>query len=88
MEELIQQLRQYLAQVMPGSEFLPEVAPPRLAGVLIWDGFAGKEPLDRQAELRGRLDQLDAATQMKLSFILTFTRDEYDSIQRFHAEAG
>lgn len=88
MATLTKELKRVFGEEMPGSEFLPEKVPPRLAGILKWKGFAEMEPIDRQRKIRMAIQQLSETQQMELSMILAFTPEEYDRMTRYGSEAG
>ena len=52
-----------------------------VGGTLVWKGFEGKAQIDRQVELRRVIRAaLPENEQSKISFILTVTPDELESI--------
>jgi hypothetical protein len=83
MAALEKKLTQALAQRFTGADIKLRQSRPgrRVGGTLVWDGFEGEPQIDRQTQLRRAIDAaLPAEEQVQVSFILTLTPDEFDSI--------
>lgn len=81
MEALVQKLNELFQRQMPGCQFLPEMAKPRVGGTILWEGFAGMDQVDRQKIVRTAIrEHLDAEAQLKVSLIVTLTPQEYTII--------
>lgn len=82
--ELAEILTRILEEAFPGGrvEDLEEApAGARIGGVLVWEGFDGMEPIDRQAELwRVLREKLSAEQQQQVSLIMAFTPRELEAI--------
>jgi hypothetical protein len=53
----------------------------RVGGTLVWNGFQDMAQIDRQVELRRAIDDaLSEGEQLQVSFILTVTPAELESI--------
>jgi len=62
---------------------IDEVEGGRYAGYVLWPGFANVSPSDRQDRIWEQLDaDLSRAERTKISFIITDTAEEYDSIRQ------
>lgn len=78
------ELTVFLESRFPGSE-LRDVEPvsdgTRLTGLLVWDGFADMDHLERQQLIWEALrEQFTREGARVVSMILTFTADEVDAI--------
>ncbi len=77
-------LTEYLEDRFPGSELRnvePVVGGTRLTGLLVWDGFADMEHLDRQNLLWDALEEHFLPEEAReISMILAFTAEEVDAI--------
>jgi hypothetical protein len=87
MDELVGQLKALFAHEFHGSEFIPEEVPPRIAGILIWPGFAQKPTADRQRKVSQAIRQLNEEQQRGVSIIMTYTPEEYEAIIQMNASA-
>ena len=78
MEPFIQNLTSLLGEKFPGAKVeLEKASGTKFGGFLIWDGFEGKEQIDRQTELWDVLrDELPRDQQLRISALLTITPDE------------
>jgi hypothetical protein len=78
MDDFIQKLTQILQKNFTGSDLeLQQASAQRVGGLLIWDGFAGKEQIDRQREVwRVLRAELTPDDQLKVAAMLTLTREE------------
>ena len=80
MEHLKSALEEWLPQQLPGARV--EIDPLRrgfkISGIVIWQGFDGLEPIDRQqilwAKLRAHFSRED---QLRIAILITFTPAEY-----------
>jgi acid stress-induced BolA-like protein IbaG/YrbA len=80
MEYLKSELEDWLPQQMPGAQV--EIDPLRrgfkLSGIVVWQGFDGLEPIDRQSimwkQLRAHFSRED---QLRIAILITFTPAEY-----------
>ena len=80
MEQLKSALEEWLPQQLPGAEV--EIDPLRrgfkISGIVIWQGFDGLEPIDRQSimwkKLRAYFSRED---QLRIAILITFTPVEY-----------
>jgi len=76
-------LRRALAARFPGADLKLTRSGhgKRLGGTLVWSGFEDTAQIDRQVELRRAIDDaLSDEEQLLVSFILTVTPDELESI--------
>jgi len=74
---LIDDVRRLLRARFPGARLqLENVPPDRVGGSLVWDEFGGVPQIDRQTQLRNVIDSLPVGQQLRVSFILTLTKDE------------
>ena len=71
MEQLIHNLTALLGQKFPGAKLELGSAPgANIGGAFIWDGFEGKEQIDRQIELWNVLrQQLSREEQLRISVL-------------------
>lgn len=78
MEEFIRRLTELLGQHFAQGEIEFEVAGPRrVGGLLVWDGFIGREQIERQRALwRVLREYLTPEEQLQVSAILTLTPEE------------
>ena len=79
MEKFMTPLRRMLIQHFPNAEVELEIAEPseRVGGFLIWDGFSGRDHIERQDELwRVLRANLSPDDQSKITAVLTVTPDE------------
>jgi hypothetical protein len=75
-------LRRALRSRFPGATIrLARFSPGgRVSGSLIWEGFDLKAQIDRQLLLREAIQKLPPDDQSKVSFILTLTPEEHESL--------
>ncbi|MCX6382696.1 MAG: hypothetical protein NT023_24995 [Armatimonadetes bacterium] len=52
----------------------------RVSGEIVWDGFEGIEPIDRQKMVRTELNSMLGILATYVSLILTFTSQEIEEI--------
>ncbi len=65
------------------------VAGGRYGGLVLWSGFAGTSPSERQDRIWATLDAaLTPAERTKISFIVTDTAEEHDSISKARDEVA
>ncbi len=77
-----QQIAQILKQAFPGMTVdLDETMGPRVHGRIVWDGFAGKDQVDRQTTVRERLKQELGAEAQQVGVLLTYTPTELEAMQ-------
>ena len=79
MEELIKKLDAVLRSHFQGAT--PELEPlpplPKVTGLLSWDGFEGKDQVDRQHDVWNVIRRtIPADEQRRISVILTVTPEE------------
>ncbi len=80
MEQLKSALEEWLPQQLAGA--MVEIDPLRrgfkISGIVIWQGFDGLEPIDRQSmmwkKLRAHFSRED---QLRIAILITFTPAEY-----------
>ena len=81
MESFLDKLKNLLRSEFPGSREDLEWYPPRnrkVGGALIWDGFQGLEPLDRQRRVWTVLrEHLSRDDQLRITAVFTFTPAEW-----------
>lgn len=80
MKRLKRELEQWLPEQFPGSEVSLELgrSGAKLSGILVWKGFDGLEPIDRQSLLRHAFrSHLNREDQLRISLIITLTPAEY-----------
>jgi hypothetical protein len=79
---LTNDLRQLLKNHFPGAQVkLTSFRPgDRVGGTLIWDGFDSQPQIDRQTLLRKVIDALPPDQQLKVSFIMTVTPEEFTTL--------
>jgi acid stress-induced BolA-like protein IbaG/YrbA len=84
MEDFMQRLTDLLRQQFANCELeIEPVGSGRIGGFLIWDGFTGREQIDRQREVwRVIRSSLDAHEQRRVSAILTLTPEEMASARQ------
>jgi hypothetical protein len=81
MDKFVKKLEKLIQSELPGSQFLTEIAKPRVGGTILWVGFAGKDQVERQGIIRTLIrDHLEADEQLKVSLIVTLTPQEYEII--------
>ena len=67
---------------------IDEVEGGRYAGYVLWPGFIGTSPSERQDRIWEKLDeQLSVPERTKISFIITDTTEEYQSIAQARDES-
>jgi acid stress-induced BolA-like protein IbaG/YrbA len=79
MEKFIQKLTDLLHAGFPGSDVEIEIAVPgqRVRGLLVWNGFQGLEPIERQDRVWDFLEkQLSRDEQLGITTMLTLTPEE------------
>ncbi len=77
-----QQIAQILTQAFPGMTIdLDETRGPRVQGRIVWDGFTGKDQVDRQTTVRERLKQELGAEAQQVGVLLTYTPTEIEAMQ-------
>lgn len=78
MEEFIRRLTELLGQHFTLGEVELEIAGPRrVGGLLVWDGFVGREQIERQRTVwRVLREHLTPEEQLQVSAILTLTPEE------------
>ncbi len=78
MEEFIQRLTALLHHHFAGSELEFEIAGPRrVGGLVVWEGFAGQDHLERQRAMWKMLRaELTPEEQLQVSALLTLTPEE------------
>lgn len=78
METFLQTIADLLHNHFPGSEVeMERIGDERFSGFLIWDGFAGREQIERQRAVWAMLRQsLSTEEQRKVAAILTLTPEE------------
>lgn len=83
MEPFVQNLTSLLGQKFPGAKVeLEEASGTRFGGFLIWDGFEGKEQIDRQTQVWDILrHELAREEQRRISALFTITPDEAAAMQ-------
>ena len=80
MEQLKQELEQWLPEQFPGARLSFDDGRPgaKLSGILTWPGFNGLEPIDRQGLLwRAIRTRFDREDQLGISSIITLTPAKY-----------
>lgn len=78
MEKLISKLNQILESRLPGCQFSPETSRTRVGGTILWDGFSGKDQVERQEIVRNLIrEQFNRDQQLRISLIVTLTPQEY-----------
>jgi acid stress-induced BolA-like protein IbaG/YrbA len=80
MERLMQDLEQWLHEQFPKSDVVLDISVlgGNFGGYLVWGGFRGKEPIDRQRQLsRALRDHFSQDEQRLISLIVTLTPAEY-----------
>jgi acid stress-induced BolA-like protein IbaG/YrbA len=81
---LEQQIKEILEREMPDAQVQVERDPDseKIGGRIIWQGFAGHTRLRRQRQIFGALRrQLRAADEREISFIFTYTPNEFEVTQ-------
>lgn len=89
MEKLTQTLRRAFAAAFPGcTPELKAIRPlSKVGGFLIWDGFEGREQIDRQrAVSRVVREALPTDQQSQVTTILTLTPDEAEAMRAEHPQ--
>lgn len=77
-----QQIAQILTQAFPGMAIdLDETRGQRVHGRIVWAGFAGKDQVDRQTEVRQALKQGLGAEVQQVGVLLTYTPTELEAMQ-------
>ena len=77
-----QQIAQILTQAFPGMTIdLDETLGPRVHGRIVWDGFDGKDQVDRQTAVRQALKQKLGPEAQQVGVLLTYTPTELEAMQ-------
>jgi hypothetical protein len=82
---LAKRLKDVFASEFPESKFIPEPAPPRIAGILLWPGFSRKNMATRQRMVSKAIGSLEPAEQLGVSIIMTYTPREYKVIESMNS---
>lgn len=80
MERLKSALETWLPDQLPGLrlDFNPLRRGSKLSGVVVWQGFDGLEPIDRQNLLWSKLQtHFSREDQLRISLLITLTPAEY-----------
>lgn len=56
----------------------PAMGSERLSGHVVWSGFEGQEPVDRQQRLWGLLRERLGPDSQKIAILLAYTPHEYE----------
>ena len=78
-----QQIKEILERELPSAhaEIERDSDSEKIGGRVIWEGFAGFTSLRRQDRIFKLIRrQLSKADEQKISFIFTYTPDEYESV--------
>ena len=79
---LIDEVRQFIANTLPGSETnLEKTASGRVVGRVLWDGFDGQEQIDRQTRMWELLWNHFQARSTEIGVLLAYTPHEFRVMQ-------
>ena len=84
MEQLTQQIKEALEQRFSGADadgITWQQNTERIGGLLLWEGFAGLEHLERQRQIWDLLRNRFAAEAVQVSLIFAYTPHEYGVMQ-------
>jgi hypothetical protein len=81
---IAEQVRKIFERHLPGARIAVELQPGarKVSGSVIWEGFVGKEQIDRQRMLHGLLRAELGPDAQEVSIFFTYTSTEYDAMGR------